>query len=87
LKEKLGVDVEPYMILGACHPAIAHKALTIEPRIGLLLPCNVVVRQDGAMVRVEAVEPYAMTEMFPDADLAEVAAEASDRLHRAISAI
>ena len=87
MKDKLGVDVAPYVILGACNPPIAHKALTIEPRIGLLLPCNVVVRQDGIKVRVEAIEPYAMTEMFPDADLAEVAAEASDRLHRAIDAI
>jgi uncharacterized protein (DUF302 family) len=87
MKEKLNVDVPANVILGACNPPIAHKALMIEPRIALLLPCNVVVRQDGAQVRVEAVEPYAMTEMFPDADLAEVAAEASDRLHRAIAAI
>jgi uncharacterized protein (DUF302 family) len=87
MKDRLNVDVPANVILGACNPPIAHKALTIEPRIGLLLPCNVVVRQDGATVRVDAIEPYAMTEMFPDADLAEVAAEASDRLHRAIDAI
>jgi uncharacterized protein (DUF302 family) len=87
MKEKLDVDVAPYLILGACNPPIAHKALAIEPRIGLLLPCNVVVRQEGSAVRVDAIEPYAMTAMFPDKDLAEVAADASDRLHRAIDAI
>jgi len=87
MKEKLDVDVAPNVILGACHPALAHKALTIEPRIGLLLPCNVVVRQEGNAVRVEAIEPYAMVEMFPDKDLGEVAGEASDRLRRAIEAV
>ena len=87
LKEKLGVEFGKYVILGACNPPIAHKALTIEPRIGLLLPCNVVVRQEGQAVRVEAIEPYAMVEMFPDKDLNEVAAEASDKLRRAIAAI
>lgn len=87
MKEKLDVDVASNVILGACNPPIAHKALTIEPRIGLMLPCNVVVRQEGKSVRVEAVEPYAMVAMFPDKDLLEVAADASDRLHRAIEAI
>ena len=87
MKEKLDVDVAQNVNLGACNPAIAHKALTIEPRIGLLLPCNVVVRQEGNAVRVEAIEPYAMVEMFPDKDLNAVAAEASDKLRRAIEAI
>ena len=87
MKEKLDVDVAQNVILGACNPPLAHRALTIEPRVGLLLPCNVVVRQDGSAVRVEAIEPYAMVEMFPDSDLNAVAAEASDRLRRAIEAI
>jgi len=87
LQEKLGVEFRRYVILGACNPPLAHRALTIEPRVGLLLPCNVVVRQDGSAVRVEAIEPYAMVEMFPDSDLNAVAAEASDRLRRAIEAI
>jgi len=87
MKEKLDVDVAQNVILGACNPPLAHRALTIEPRVGLLLPCNVVVRQDGSAVRVEAIEPYAMFEMFPDSDLNAVAAEASDRLRRAIEAI
>ena len=87
MKEKLDVDVAQNVILGACNPPLAHRALTIEPRVGLLLPCNVVVRQEGSAVRVEAIEPYAMVEMFPDSDLNAVAAEASDRLRRAIEAI
>jgi len=87
LKEKLGVDVVPQVILGACNPAIAHRALEIEPRIALLLPCNVVVRQEGTAVRVEAIEPHAMTEMFPEKDLASVANEASERLKKAIAAV
>ena len=87
MKEKLDVDVPSNVILGACNPSIAHRALTIEPRIGLLLPCNVVVRQEGNAVSVEAIEPFAMVEMFPDRDLNAVAAEASDRLRKAIEAI
>ncbi len=87
MKERLDVDVPSNVILGACNPPLAHQALTIEPRVGLLLPCNVVVRQDGKAVRVEAIEPFAMVEMFPDSDLNAVAAEASDRLRRAIEAI
>jgi uncharacterized protein (DUF302 family) len=87
MKEKLDVDFAPTVILGACSPPLAHKALTIEPRVALLLPCNVVVRQEGSAVRVEAIEPYAMVELFPEKDLRAVAAEASDRLRRAIEAI
>jgi uncharacterized protein (DUF302 family) len=87
LEEKLGVTVGRQVILGACNPPIAHKALEIEPRVGLMLPCNVVVRETKAGVSVEAVEPYVMVEMFPGKSLAAVAAEASDRLHKAIAAI
>ena len=86
MKDRLDVEVAPQLILGACNPPLAHKALTIEPRMGLLLPCNVVVRQDGNAVRVEAIEPFAMVEMFPEKDLTAVASEASDRLRKAIEA-
>ena len=87
LQEKLGVTVGRQVILGACNPPIAHEALGIEPRVALMLPCNVVVRETKAGIIVEAVEPYVMVEMFPGKHLDEVAAEASDRLHKAIAAI
>lgn len=85
LKKKLGVEQAPFVILGACNPALAHKALGLEPEVGLLLPCNVVVREVGAgRTRVEAINPITMMSLFPDAGLDEVAAEAARRLSRAI---
>jgi uncharacterized protein (DUF302 family) len=85
LKQKLGVDRSPFVILGACNPALAHRALVLEPEVGLLLPCNVVVREVGpGKTRVEAINPSAMMSLFPDAGLDEVAAEAARRLSRAI---
>lgn len=87
LEEKLGVNVGRQVILGACNPPIAHKALTIEPRIALMLPCNVVVRETKSGIRVDAIEPFAMVEMFPGKDLQAVAGDASDRLRKAVAAI
>ncbi len=59
LKVKLGAEFRPYRILGACNPAMAHKALSIEDKIGVMLPCNVIVQQSGAGVEVAAVDPVA----------------------------
>jgi uncharacterized protein (DUF302 family) len=59
LKAKLGAEFRPYRILGACNPAMAHKALSIEDKIGVMLPCNVIVQQSGAGVEVAAVDPVA----------------------------
>ena len=85
LKQKLGVDQPPFVILGACNPVLAHQALGLEPEVGLLLPCNVVVREVGpGKTRVEAINPKTLMSLFPDAGLDEVAAEAARRLSRAI---
>jgi uncharacterized protein (DUF302 family) len=88
LKSKLGVEFPPYVILGACYPPAAHQALQIEPRVGLLLPCNVVVRESGSgTTRVEAVNPRAMMAMFPEADLSAVARTVEERLARVVESV
>jgi uncharacterized protein (DUF302 family) len=88
LKAKLGVDFPCYEILGACRPPLAHRALAAEPGVGVLLPCNVVVREIGAHeTRVEIADPHAMIAMFPDADLRDVADEARRRLEAALAAL
>jgi uncharacterized protein (DUF302 family) len=87
LEQKLGVKGEPYLILGACNPTLAHQGLEIEPDLGVLLPCNVVVRTDDGAVRVSAMEPGAAMRLAANPDLAPLAAEARDRLDRALSQI
>ena len=85
LKKKLDVDTAPYVILGACNPKLAHAALTEEPGIGLLLPCNVVLAVDGADVLVSAASPKAMFAVVKASDgIAAIAADAEQRLRRAI---
>lgn len=85
LARKLGVHGEPYLILGACNPPLAHRGLGVEPDLGVLLPCNVVVRTSGDTVRVAAMEPRAAMELAANPALAPLAAEAHDRLERALS--
>lgn len=87
LNEKLGVEMPPYVILGACNPPLAHRSLTVEPEIGLLLPCNVVVRVDGRQTRVDVVDPEAMLSIVGKPELNEVAAEAKQRLQRVVAAL
>lgn len=85
LKEKLGEDMEPYVILGACNPQLAHRALDIERKIGLLLPCNVVVRAAGAdRTHVQALDPHVMVSVPEREELRPVADEASDRIQAAL---
>ncbi len=88
LKEKLGEQIEPYLILGACNPPYAHRALGIEPELGTLLPCNVVVytQQDGA-TRVSAVDPVAMLGIVGRPDLEPIAAEIQEKVERAVSKV
>jgi uncharacterized protein (DUF302 family) len=84
LREKLGEEMEPYLILGACNPSLAHRALDADRRIGLLLPCNVVVRADGDVTVVEALEPRIMVQVTGREELGSVAGEAAERLEAAL---
>ena len=86
LKTKLDVDVEPQVILGACNPQLAHRALGIDPRVGTLLPCNVVVRVEGGRTVVEALDPGVMADVASP-DLGPVAVEASERIQAALDAV
>ena len=88
LQAKLDVDIAPQVILGACRPPLAHAALQTEPSIGLLLPCNVVVRQvDDDRVRVETIDPDIMVSVTGNPDLLAVATEARTRLTAALHSL
>jgi len=83
LKAKLGVEFRPYKILGACNPQLAHHALEVEPAIGLLLPCNVVIEEiPSGQVRVRFVEPRSALSLAADPAVQPIAEDASERLHR-----
>ena len=84
LKKKLGVDVPRYKILGACSPPFAHRALTSEPLIGLLLPCNVVVRDEQGVMTVSIARPLEMFKSVQNPDLAPLALEVDKVLQRAL---
>ncbi|WP_020108130.1 DUF302 domain-containing protein [Nocardia sp. 348MFTsu5.1] len=90
LKTKLDVDMENYLILGACNPPLAHRALGVNRQIGLLLPCNVVVRTDpenSSSTIVEAMNPDLMVEVSGEAGLVPVAQGATEKLTAAIAAL
>lgn len=84
LKSKLDVDVPPYRILGACNPPFAHRAITADPAIGALLPCNVVVRAEGDAVVVEAMDPRAVLALVGQPGIDEIGGEVRARLVRMI---
>lgn len=87
LREKLGEQMERYLILGACNPQLAHRALGVDRRIGLLLPCNVVVREDEDATLVEALDPEIMVEATGEPDFTPVAEEAAARLRKALDTL
>ena len=87
LREKLGAEMEPYLILGACNPVLAHRALEQDPEIGLLLPCNVVVRAVADGCRVEIADPEAMLGIVGNERLDAIAEEAKQRLRRVVAAL
>lgn len=76
LKAKIGADLDPHVIIGACNPMLANRALQADPQIGVLLPCNVVVRQAGDDVIVEAMDPGLMASISGNEDISPIADEA-----------
>ncbi|MCB1830579.1 MAG: DUF302 domain-containing protein [Chromatiaceae bacterium] len=88
LKAKLDVDRPAYRILGACNPPFAHQALTADPEIGLLLPCNVVVQAlENGQVRVSFMDPQAVLQLVDNPQIAEIATEVRARLQRVCDAL
>lgn len=88
LKSKLDAEVEPYVILGACNPGLAHRALDVERAIGLLLPCNVVVRAAGqTTTTVQALDPQVMVSVPDNAKLQPIATEAAQRIQAALDTL
>lgn len=87
LKKKIDADFRPYLILGACNPSLAHRALQADPHIGLLLPCNVVVQEDDEGVLVSIADPAAMLKLADNAEVEPVAKDAEGRLRRALQTL
>ena len=88
MKKKLGLELPPYKILGACNPQLASKAIAAEPEIGALLPCNVVVRQDAeGNTRVEFMDPGAVLTLVDRPEIGGLAAEVRSRLERVMAAL
>jgi len=87
LREKIGAETDPYVILGACNPRLAHRALELEPDVGLLLPCNVVVRTHEGRTVVSALDPGVIAELADHPDLKPIAEEATRLLDAALESL
>ncbi len=87
MRAKVDADIGPFLILGACNPPLAYRAISAQASIGVLLPCNVVVRQDGDQVLVETVDPMGMMSVAGDDAMDAVASEATDRLKAALQSL
>jgi len=87
MKEKLGVDMPAYRILGACNPPLAHKALQADPQIGLLLPCNVTVQETAGGISVGFLDPQVMVQLTGNPQVKQVADDAAERLDRVRQAL
>jgi uncharacterized protein (DUF302 family) len=87
LRDKRGIEMEPYVILGACNPDLAHRALEIDRGIGTLLPCNVVVTAQGERSQVRIFEPQLMVQVTGREEIAPIAAEADQRLTAVLSTL
>jgi uncharacterized protein (DUF302 family) len=87
LRDKLGQDMEDYLILGACNPPLAHRALSADRKIGLLLPCNVVVRTADGQTIIEALNPQVMVQVAGQPSIKPVADEATSRIRAALDSV
>jgi len=87
MHDKLAVEMQDYLILGACNPPLAYRALGVDPDIGLLLPCNVVVRADGGTTLVQALDPQTMVSVTGRSKIKPIADEATARLHAALDSL
>ena len=88
MKQRLGLDFRKYRILGACNPPLAHKALTAEDKIGVMLPCNVIVQETAAgKTEIAAIDPRAAMERVGNPALAEIAQDVAGRLERVVAAV
>ena len=87
MKKKLDVEMPPYRILGACNPKMAHQAIGMEPRVGAMLPCNVILREVTGGVEVSAIDPVASMQAINNPELHAVAGQVRDLLAEAVAAI
>jgi len=87
LKKKLDVDFRQYKILGACNPPFAYQALLAEDKVGIMLPCNVIVQEKENGVEIAAVDPVASMQAIDNPKLGEIASEIRKRLHRVIDSL